>query len=113
MHMISRKLTRANIRLERLEETDLHHRATFMQQIQKAAFQDLSDEDLNVMKAFIERGAPFSEPTPEESATLARYKAAGDAAERELAGKTQGRQHRAPAPSTTGHTRFAVNEFGR
>jgi hypothetical protein len=78
--MISRRFTRVSRRFERLEEYDRHHRASVQEQIRKAALQALCDEDLNVTKAFIERGAPFADPTPEEGATLARYAAAGGAA---------------------------------
>jgi hypothetical protein len=71
-------------RLEQLEDNHRAHRVELMEQIQRAAFQAISDEDLMVMKAFLQRGAPFSSPTEEESATLERFAAAGDVAAMEI-----------------------------
>lgn len=90
--MISPRFTRVNSRLERLEENNRHERAGVMEQIQKAALQELSDEDLNVMKAFIDRGSPFADRTPEESGMLERYSAACAAAALRITGRPPSRR---------------------
>jgi hypothetical protein len=74
-------------RLEQLEENGRAHRVKFMEQIQRAAFRAMSDEDLKVMKGFLERGAPFSNATHEESEMLERFCAAGDVAAIEIIGR--------------------------
>ena len=42
----------------RLERLELQHQGS-MDEVQQAALQAISDEDLNTLAAFIERGAPF------------------------------------------------------
>jgi hypothetical protein len=93
--MISRKLSRVNTRLERLEENDRHHRASVREQVLRAALQDLSDEDLSVMKVFVERGSPLSDATSEESAVLERYAAASDAVAVRITGRPLSKRRRA------------------
>jgi cytochrome c553 len=58
----------------RLERLELQHQGS-MDEVQQAALQAISDEDLNTLSAFIERGAPLSAPTQEEQAALERYSA--------------------------------------
>ena len=93
--MISRKFTRMASRLERLEEDDRHYRSNLREQILRAALQDLSDEDLNLMKVFVERGSPLSDATPEETAALERYAAASDAVAVRITGRPLSRGRRA------------------
>jgi hypothetical protein len=80
-------LARQKSRIEQLEENNRAHLVSVMEQIQRAAFRAMSDEDLKVMKGFLERGALFSNPTHEESAALERFCAAGDVGAMEIIGR--------------------------
>ena len=63
----------------RLERLELQHQG-LTDEVQPAAVQAISDEDLNTLHAFFGRGAPLSAPTQEEQAALERYSAEYQAA---------------------------------
>jgi hypothetical protein len=75
-------------RLEQLEQlrTNLDRRDRVRQQIFGAALENLSDADLDVLQTFIERGAPFSNPTPEESTALEKLSVAAAVAALKVSG---------------------------
>jgi hypothetical protein len=72
----------------RLGRLELLHQGS-IDEIQQAALQVISDEDLITLSAFSERGAPLSAPTPEEQAALARYGAECQAAALKIRGQQQ------------------------
>ena len=58
---------------KRLARLELQHGGP--DEVQQAAVAAISDEDLNVLCAFFERGSPLSALTHEERAALGRYRA--------------------------------------
>jgi hypothetical protein len=77
----------------RLERLELQHQSPMME-VQQAALQAISDEDLHTLHAFHERGAPLSEPTQEEEAALERYSAECQAASLRIRGEQPSRRGR-------------------
>lgn len=55
--------------------------------VYKQAAQVISDEDLERLRDFVKRGAPFSECTPEEKAAVERYHCQCEAAALKLTGR--------------------------
>jgi hypothetical protein len=77
----------------RLEHLELQHQGS-MDEVQQAALQGISDEDLHTIHAFLGRGAPLSAPTQEEQAALARYGAECQAAALRIRGQQPSRLRR-------------------
>ena len=69
-------------RLLTLERSVNTKRTSMMAQIQQAALQAISDEDLDHLSKVVGRGEPFSACTPEEQSALDRYCAEYEAAQR-------------------------------
>jgi len=63
-------------RIDLLERNSQVNRTTATEAITAAALSAISDDDLEQLHQFAERGVPFSECTPEEKAALERYDAA-------------------------------------
>ena len=66
-------------RLRRLERTPVTP-AEVLNQIQDQALRAISDEDLEQVHAFAQRGVPFADSTAAERAALERYRAEAEAA---------------------------------
>jgi phage terminase Nu1 subunit (DNA packaging protein) len=81
----------------RLERLELQHQGLtdeVQYEAQRAALQAISDEDLNTLHAFQERGAPLSAPTEEEQAALERFSAECQAAGLRTRGQQPSRRGR-------------------
>jgi hypothetical protein len=70
-------------RLERLEQTIQVRRDTMADQVTQLALEELSDEDLRILREYAERGAPLVY-TAEELSAAERYSIAKEAAKQKI-----------------------------
>jgi hypothetical protein len=75
-------------RLDLLEKNTQLSRASVQEEIMAAALSAISDQDLQRLRQFAERGVPISECTQEERATLARFEIEYEAAPRRATAPT-------------------------
>ena len=71
-------------RLARLEKASSVGQASVLDTAQTQALQVISEGDLQLLRESVERGASFSESTPEEQAAWERYQAEYDRARRSI-----------------------------
>lgn len=63
-----------------MEKDSSFQRELIDQEIVDEALQDLSDSELQLLRSFVGRGAPFADATAEERAANERYQALYEAA---------------------------------